>query len=284
MALRHRRCHQQLHARGAGGVAQRRPRARRTRAAQWRAALVTGTPDDTRPAPLPPDDAAALEADTRLRGFLVAGAEAILTSNIDPAHGVANGTRVLLHSRIMPDWPLPPDQAFELASRLAAAGLGDTVTLPTPPAFVAAAWLAAVIPVGLAGVNAREDAINFPTPAGLVSLVPQHHALTMTLACTFRKVQGLTVSRIIPDLTHHGCPPYITFAMFFVAISRVRDADHMRIIGLPAGATLAHLHKLTPPPFPAPWLAGFTAPAVAVSVAAPVVAAVVAAVVRRPRR
>lgn len=151
------------------------------------------------------DDATVLESGARLLGFFEASADAIF--NVDFNYGVANGTRVRMHSLISPD-TLPPHQAANLDTRLRTAAAGEVATLPTPPVWAAvqltdgpaASWAAtgaptlvpgaAGIPIGTLPIAAKEDATSATLARGLAVVVPVHHAATLALACTCHKGAG----------------------------------------------------------------------------------------------
>ena len=44
-------------------------------------------------------------------------------------------------------------------------------------------------------------------------------------------MQGATLERIVIDLTRYDVPPYATFEMILVALSRARTGDGIRFIG-----------------------------------------------------
>ena len=57
----------------------------------------------------------------------------------------------------------------------------------------------------------------------------QHHQIT--LVCRYAKVQGASMERIVIDLTRYDVPPFATFELMVVALSRVRTGDGVRFIG-----------------------------------------------------
>ena len=55
--------------------------------------------------------------------------------------------------------------------------------------------------------------------------------------CRYAKVQGASMDRIVIDLTRYDVPPFATFELMVVALSRVRTGDGVRFIG---GKSVAH--------------------------------------------
>jgi hypothetical protein len=65
--------------------------------------------------------------------------------------------------------------------------------------------------------------------------VCQDHQIT--LMCRYAKVQGASMDHIVIDLTRYDVPPFATFELMVVALSRVRTGDGVRFIG---GKSVAH--------------------------------------------
>ena len=84
----------------------------------------------------------------------------------------------------------------------------------------------------------------------------------LAFAMTVHKAQGRTILRVVLDLTEH---PFrvcrMEYAAIFVALSRVRNSDHIRLLEPSTTASRTSLYEylseLAPTPTIAPFLHGF---------------------------
>lgn len=115
-----------------------------------------------------------------------------------------------------------------------------------------------IIPVPLTTCQTAMEHFLKNAPEGVAQSIAPHwngksrgipkvrrHAISPAFAVTYNKVQGQTLSRVVLLLaTSKGSKlGNLTIEMFFVGISRVRDADHLRILPC-ARADLDYLQKL----------------------------------------
>jgi hypothetical protein len=217
-------------------------------------------------------------SDERLFGTFVVGAPAYLTKNISAEAtelGIHNGTRCMLHA--IGYSTSARQQTFNDA--IAAGGVGEFVWVETPDFIVvdigpilglASAPRTAEGNVLLTLAPGETDMFNViatisvPADAGGVALEPRTHLSSVTVqtfdfdlswSLTYAKLQGATLERLVIDLTHYDVPPYATFEMILVALSRVRTGDGLRYIG--DERDVARLLCLKVSPLTRSWRAGY---------------------------
>jgi hypothetical protein len=211
------------------------------------------------------------DTDVRLRAAFVPGAPAYLARNISRGctrRGVCNGAAVLQHSLSFED----PAHADAIQRLAATARPGEVVWLPHIPLSVNVEVLTAHDwPAGLSltGPDQRPvipiaavhgDGISVTLPDGRTGTVaPQEHALDLAFAVTFHKLQGRTIDRLIVNLNQPPQPPFLSFESVYVALTRVRRGDHVRLVRPPPGKDLGHLLQLRARQTTTHWLAGFDA-------------------------
>eukprot|EP00732_Lithocolla_globosa_P001131 Lithocolla_globosa_v1_NODE_515_length_3843_cov_39.657075.p2 type:complete len:159 gc:universal NODE_515_length_3843_cov_39.657075:1520-1044(-) len=86
------------------------------------------------------------------------------------------------------------------------------------------------------------------------------HHVELGFAITFHKVQSKTMSKITLDLNklpsnHLGT---LSFELFYVGYTRVKDSDNMRILPCHLGCNFSHLFQLAPKKELVTWLKSFT--------------------------
>lgn len=209
------------------------------------------------------------DSDLRLRGAFVPGAPAYLARNISSGatrRGICNGAAVLMHSLSFED-PAHADAVRRLA---AAAQPGEVVWLPHLPLSVNVELTAAHDwPADLSLVAAGErpvipitavpgDAVAVTLPDGRTgTVVPHEHALDLAFAVTFHKLQGRTIDRLIVNLNQPPQAPFLSFESVYVALTRVRRGDHLRLVPPPPGKSFEHLLQLRARETTTHWLDGF---------------------------
>jgi hypothetical protein len=218
--------------------------------------------------------------DERLFGTFVAGAPAYLTKNISAEateNGIHNGTRCKLHS--IGYKSSARQQAANDA--ITAGGVGEVVWVETPDFIVVdigprpgleSAPRTAEGNILLTLAPGETDTFNVIAPSvGAVAadahgaaLEPRTYLSNVTVqtfdvdlpwSLTYAKLQGATLEYLVVDLTHYDVPPYATFEMILVALSRVRTGDGMRYIG--DAADVARLLALKVNPMTRAWRAGY---------------------------
>jgi hypothetical protein len=218
---------------------------------------------------LPPDPHEADETartDVRLWQEFVPGLEVSLCQNINAevtSKGVANGRHCTLYGVTYSD---ATSQELML-QQLSNAMPGDVVTLTTPPDCVL---------VDLGNVRGLDDTASLPrnpaTGGVLMSLKTdcidkfqcvidgvlrklrvKRFPYDFLFCVTFHKLQGMTLIRLLLDLSYPVYMPFHSFELISVAASRVRQGAHVRVIAPGWG----HISELTVNPATVAWRAGF---------------------------
>ena len=229
---------------------------------RWRATVHKW--DGMIPDPADVDDTA--RSDVRLWQEFLPGLEVAICKNISSdatIKGVANGRRCSLYGV---SYTSVSDQDLML-QQLSNAQPGDVITLASPPDFVI---------VDLGDVRHLSDTTSLPTnPATggvLLSLTADEldHVTCVVgdvlrtvsvkrfpfdfLFCvTFHKLQGMTLYRLLLDLSYPVYMPFHTFELLSVAASRFRQGAHVRVIA----NGFDHIAELTVNPATVAWRAGF---------------------------
>jgi hypothetical protein len=210
--------------------------------------------------------------DPRMWQVFISGLQVTLNKNLSgPAteRGVANGTRVTLAGLAYTD----AAKHDALQRQLAAAAPGTTLVLEEAPdiVFVNIGNLADA-PFGIP--RADDGGILFPLRA---SASQADNALTvlqkrgeigvlmhaflkpfyydLLFAVTFHKLQGMTLTRLLLDLTKPVYPPHHCFENILVACSRIREGRYLRVL---PGADLNHLSGLQADPEVRAFVRGFS--------------------------
>jgi hypothetical protein len=150
--------------------------------------------------------------------YFTEGAPALLTDNIDPAHGLANGTSCVLVSlgydqRRQP----PPGNLNDLQP-------GDEV--PAAPAVVVVRVLGKELALK------RSDG-TFP--------------VELAFALTFHKAQGATLSKVVLQLNKRpGTLGRLNHAALYVALTRVKDPNDIRLCSPSPSFSLHYMLNLKP--------------------------------------
>jgi hypothetical protein len=220
--------------------------------------------DGVMPDPADVDDVA--RTDVRLWQEFVPGLEVAIRKNISSdatIKGVANGRRCSLYGV---SYASASDQDL-MMQQLANALPGDVITLASPPDFVIVD-LGHVRHIGdttLLPINPATNGILLSLTADdvdHVTCVVGDALRTATVArfpfdllfcVTFHKLQGMTLARLLLDLSYPVYMPFHTFELLSVAASRVRQGDHVRVLAPGFG----HIAELKVNPATVAWRAGF---------------------------
>ncbi len=200
----------------------------------------------------------------QFKGVFVAGAPGFLMTNINPKRGLTNGTPVTLHSLVL--HPLEDRQRVLTAITN---GYGEDVQLQYNPHCIlveitnadpndfkelTAVPGKAVIPL-FQDHESRPFLVDVPNKKERVLLHAQTHPVDIGYSLTLHKIQGQTCKKLIVDLNHRPFRPQINFPGFYVAVSRVRRSEDLRIMPIQPGVpNLKFLTKLQPPALLITWL------------------------------
>ena len=194
------------------------------------------------------------ENEVGLWQYFVRGAPCMLLTNIEPTKSLANGSMGFLHSLCFADGP--PSQVHEAERRNSFA----VVDLPSPPLSMNIMPIladdddgcgietltpgAVVVPI-----LASSHLLEFDTSSlyAVMNHVPRtlhHHGhpVALAFAITDFKVQGRTLDFLNMSLASRPFPPHLDLKGFYVMISRVRNADGIRVLS--RDDDLRHLAKL----------------------------------------
>jgi hypothetical protein len=197
-----------------------------------------------------------------LTGLFVEGAPALLSRNINPMKGLANGTPVTLHSITM----CPDDDPEDIINKIRNASPGDFVDIPPPlsvnvkcTSIDATEWniqhtlVQGQVVIPLIAQSHHKNKIEFGDNGTTIRYKSYIHELAFAL--TFHKIQGQTVPRIILDLNNR--PKQLGRLNFFgvyVGVSRVKFGKNLRILPCQPDSSLSHLKRLKPDPCLKEWL------------------------------
>lgn len=211
----------------------------------------------------PGDTSDLYRANPMLWQYFVPGAEAFLTSNINPRLGLANGTPCTAHSVVLDPQGTDYHRIMEIVSGDNPLPFGSEIILDEAPAAVNMRIHSGldgklpsnnkkrqldalrehsvvsdsddiVIPISKTGDKFKATRMRNGSPSlSNISSVKVKTALAFDLAfaMTVHKAQGRTMKRVIIALTHR---PEVTlqmkFASVFVGMSRVKTSNHLRML------------------------------------------------------
>lgn len=175
-----------------------------------------------------------LEQYDELTFYFARGAPAMLKSNIGVDRRLSNGSTCVLHSITFNPSCKPTSQ--QLASLLP----GQVFFLETPPLSVNVQLANQDISTWPRGHSLSTSAVIVPmmilkTEEDLkmhnkeLRLSYYSYNVDLAFCITFHKVQGMTLDRIIIDLNSPALPK-VTCASLYVALSRVRQGNHIRLL------------------------------------------------------
>jgi hypothetical protein len=101
-------------------------------------------------------------------------------------------------------------------------------------------------------------AVNIPFRKTMTLKAKKIHGHELGFTIIFHKIQGQTCDKLIVDLNKRPSQPQVTFATFYVAISRVRRSSVLRLVPLHhREKNLSHLLTLKAPKELNTWLAAY---------------------------
>ena len=165
--------------------------------------------------------------------YFCVGAPAVLSTNINPPYGLANGTPVQYFSVTFPQDVVLPD--LPCVDNSVPYTAGQIIDVPCPHSINVKRRIQVdngfdpheVIPI----VKARPKKKLNPEKLVLPSF---EHGVQLSFAVTFHKAQGMTLKRVIVDvgdrLKHGKKLGRLNWHGLFVALSRVRKSDHIRLL------------------------------------------------------
>ena len=185
--------------------------------------------------------------DPSARRYFVLGAPCFIGENLNSSvTGIVNGTPGWLHSLSWDEGIVPHQFAVTYAP-------GELVEVPVPHTINV--------------LRKRKDKTTEVVPMiakrvssdkGDATLQRMRHPVELGFCVTFHKIQGQTVDRIILALHPRSSCQLLSmsFEMLYVALTRVRSAEDIRIMFCPIKG-LQHLQKLKRPPFFDAWLKAY---------------------------
>jgi hypothetical protein len=192
----------------------------------------------------------------QFRGIFVAGAPGFLMSNINPKRGLTNGTPVTFHSLV-----LDPREDRERLLTAMMQGNTEDISLQYNPLHILVK-ITNANPTDCIGMTAVEGEVVIPlsqthtsklfpitVPGKLnkIKLQTTSHEIDLGFSVTLHKIQGQTCSKLIVDLNHRPFMPQVTFPGLYVAVSRVRRGEDLRIMPIqPSSINLKFLNTLQP--------------------------------------
>ena len=216
-----------------------------------------------------------------LTSFFISGAPALLTSNINPGLGLANGTAVVMHSLCLDD-----REDEQRIDQLSADPEPVDILLNFPPKYIAVR-----VPRPTDALKRVPDGSLCPEEGCIVAVHPilsrkpvlhsvslggrkfdlkaLPHALDPAFSLTVHKIQGQTCDKLIIDLNKTPIRPKLNFQGLVVLLSRVRSSTNLRLLPSPTlQSDYRHLLKLNAPIKLTSWLQRLQ-PSVSTRTAAP---------------
>ena len=224
--------------------------------------------------------------------YFVPGAEAFLTHNVNNELGLANGTAVKLHSLTFAD-----SQQLQYVTNLIKNStpgseiillkppLAVNVLIPSSPASNTSSKKRAQLKIlkDELSLPGHDDEIIIPLPQDKKNCKWQHYTVQghnvvsvgkvqtrptftfeLAFAMTVHKAQGRTISRVVLALSMHPLhTSRMSYASIFVAMTRVRHRNHLRLLyhnnGYNTGDMgVEYITRLRPDPDVLDYYAGFT--------------------------
>ncbi len=200
----------------------------------------------------------------QFKGVFVAGAPGYLIQNINPKRRLTNGTPITFHSLVLDN--RENKEAIENAMKN---GFGDDIILQYNPKYVlvkikdaqpldfigrTAVVNEAVIPLAQAHTS-KNFFLEVPGKDGKYKLQTRGYGVDLGYSVTLHKIQGQTCDKLIVDLNDRPFLPKVSYHGFYVAVSRVRRNEDLRIMPIqPGKADLKYLTRLQPPKQLITWL------------------------------
>lgn len=197
------------------------------------------------------------ESHPELVGQFCAGAPCMITENIHER--IPNGLQAEMHSLSF----ATPQPA--LRQKIAIAQPGEVIWCD-PPLSVNVILESGDWPDTLCLGKAEERAIVPIAPCRFaqkikvkkLSLLFKPHAVDLAFACTYHKVQGKTLKKVILDVNKPpGRKGRISLSALYVALTRVRRASDMRMLPI-LHNDFSYMHKLRYPTELKTWRSRYT--------------------------
>jgi hypothetical protein len=160
----------------------------------------------------------------RLKGIFVHGAPGFLSENINPTHGLTNGTAITYHSIVLDP---KEDRDFVLSAMTSSQ---EDVVLQYNPVYVLVKVTNAK-PDNYVGIKTVADQVVIPLAQthssktfkvelqlrdAKVNIQTKSHGVELGYYITLHKIEGQTCQRIIVDLNYRPFKPQISFSGFYV--------------------------------------------------------------------
>ena len=201
------------------------------------------------------------EDEPRLTAYFVPGAPILLTDNLNPSSGLANGTPAFLHSLTF--HTTAERQTFNNLIRNAQAG--EEITIDPPyavnvslPHIHHETWLQKHL-----SISSEEVVIPLLVESHVDNIVKVNdqniyfnaHMYDLAFSLTYHKTQGQTKDKIILDLNYRpGHMGNVNFHGMYVGFTRVNFADNIRILPCQDNNNFKHLLDLKPDKALIDWL------------------------------
>jgi len=206
-----------------------------------------------------------------LSGKFVPGLPSVFQDNISPIKGMSNGARCKQHSLILD----PRENKARLLDRIAKAKPAETIVLDFPPLAVVVELLdvdldrlspgdslvpgKAVVPVFARSRSRFEPIKSWETISRedpIEGVRYRSIGVEPQFAITFEKAQARTLDGVILDLNQWP-GIHLSFEKVYVALTRVKTRNDIRLMPLHPGQNFQHLYSLKPDARMLVWLAGF---------------------------
>ena len=186
----------------------------------------------------------------------VPGADAFLTTNLNTNLGLANGTPIKLHSLTF----TTREQLMAVRSQIRSLPPGSVVTLDEPPLSVNIEILSTfdskttpsakkiaqidilkkhsivkgetIIPIPIMRTHCKTHAFSVHSTSGISKAHTRElFPFEMSFAMTVHKAQGRTIPKVVLALSHRdNTHSQMSYASIYVALSRVKHRDNLRIL------------------------------------------------------
>ena len=106
--------------------------------------------------------------------------------------------------------------------------------------------------------NAEQQKLNVPWKEKGELVRHRSHAVEFAFGLTVYKIQGQTCEKIILDLNKRPFLPHTDYHGLYVALSRVKQSEHLRVLPLqPMQTGFDHLFDLKPPMALTSWIQAY---------------------------
>lgn len=189
-----------------------------------------------------------------------------LTKNINPSRGLSNGTRIIYNSITLDE-----RENLHGVMELISLRTGRDIELEFPPKyihvevpdanpeyFVGITMIPGKVVIPIAMTNPEYYQVQVPFRNEKVRVIVKSHGVELGFSCIVHKMQGLTCGRVIIDVNKRPFQPQICYHGPYVAFSRVKRGEHIRLLPLqPTACNMNHLEQLKPTPALMTWAQGY---------------------------